>query len=83
MFDSYFFSIHLNRSVAFVEDVAMNETVAEESKKAFEAELEEGYKKAANNCWVAALLYLVTLIVSLHQRWLNSRAEPTAYTRYA
>ncbi len=72
-----------SRSVAFVEDIAFNATLAGNSPKSYAAEMEEGYEKAANNCKVAALLYLVTLIVSLHQRWLNSRPAPNGYARYA
>lgn len=66
-----------------MEDVAFNETLAQQSPTMFDTELDEGYRKAANNCKVAALLYLVVLVVSLHQRWLNSRPTPQAYTRYA
>lgn len=29
----------------------------------------------AYNCWIAALLYLITLAVSAHQFWLNNRSS--------
>jgi len=44
--------------------------------------MERAFDKGANNCFVAALLYLVTLVVSGHQMWLNSRVPPQGYQRY-
>jgi len=44
--------------------------------------MERAYDKGANNCFVAALLYLVTFVVSGHQMWLNSRVPPQGYQRY-
>merc|ERR1712037_24667 len=44
--------------------------------------MERAYDKGANNCFVAALLYLVTLVVSGHQMWLNNRVPANSYQRY-
>ena len=46
-------------------------------------EMERAYQMSSNNCYVAALLYTVTLVVSGFQFWLNNRAPPTTgYQRY-
>ena len=45
--------------------------------------MDRAYAKSAYNCYVAALLYLLTLLISLHQHWLNGRVTPTGYERYA
>ena len=36
--------------------------------------LHTGYQQSALNCWIAALLYLVTLAVAAHQLWSNQQA---------
>jgi len=33
--------------------------------------MEGGYQQSALNCWIASLLYVVTLCVSAHQFWAN------------
>jgi len=37
-------------------------------------EMESGYNQNALNCWIAALLYLVTLCFSVQQFWMNNRS---------
>jgi hypothetical protein len=37
--------------------------------------MEAGYRQNALNCWIAALLYLVTLCVSVQQFWMNNRSS--------
>ena len=34
-----------------------------------------GYQQSALNCWIAALLYLVTLSLSAHQVWANTQNQ--------
>merc|ERR1711884_98407 len=69
-----------SRSVAFVEDVHFNETV--QSQEEYKDNLEKAYDDQALNCGIAVALYVVTLLVSLHQYWLNSRATPNRYQRH-
>ena len=67
-------------SVAFVEDlpesVFANCTNIKEGKKCSYDEtvniMEEAYAEQAKNCGIAVALYILTLIVSLHQLWMNS-----------
>ncbi|XP_058968255.1 ribonuclease kappa-B-like isoform X3 [Pocillopora verrucosa] len=53
------------RSVALIEDIPgkMNES--------------EGYKSSAKNCYIAAGIYAVTMVVAAHQKWVNSRTGDT------
>ena len=48
-------------------------------------EMEEEFERASNNCYVAALLYIITLVISGFQLWLNSQraaaASPMGYQR--
>ena len=70
-----------SRSVAFVEDVHFNETV--QSKAEYMDNLEKAYDDQALNCGIAVALYVVTLLVSLHQYWLNSRtSQSSRYQRH-
>ena len=59
-------------SVALVEDVPMEEEYSNEHDMI--TDLEAGYQQNALNCWIAALLYLVTLCVSVQQFWMNNRS---------
>ena len=38
-------------------------------------DMEAGYRQNALNCWIAALLYLVTLCASVQQFWMNNRSS--------
>ena len=79
-------SLQFCRSVAFVEDLPLPEHKpgAENATNpdALYDDIERAYEKCANNCLVAAMLYGITLAVSLHQRWLNQRPTPMGYNRY-
>lgn len=60
-------------SVALLEDLPLGEnhhTIDE-----FVADVQSGYYKNAYNCWIAALLYVITLVVSGHQFWMNNRSS--------
>ena len=36
-------------------------------------EIENKYEQGALNCWIAALMYVATLCVSVQQFWMNER----------
>ena len=67
-------------SVAFVEDlpesVFANCTNTKEGNTCSYDEtviiMEKAYAQQAENCGIAVALYILTLIVSLHQLWMNS-----------
>ena len=68
-----------SRSVAFVEDLRFNETDVENYKE----NMEKTFDIQAMNCGVAVAMYALTLIISLHQYWLNTRATtPSRYQRH-
>lgn len=60
------------KSVALVEDVPLEEEYRNEHELLID--MEAGYQQNALNCWIAALLYLVTLCVSVQQFWMNNRS---------
>ncbi|XP_023329277.1 ribonuclease kappa-B [Eurytemora carolleeae] len=64
-----FFYIH---SVALIEDIPLEEEYTDLSE--LRKEMESGYNQNALNCWIAALLYLVTLCFSVQQFWMNNRS---------
>jgi len=59
-------------SVALIEDLSLDEEY--ESADAFRNAIDGGYQQNAMNCWIAALLYLVTLCFSATQFWMNNRS---------
>ena len=59
-------------AVAFVEDIPLKESYTDMEE--LKSDLDTGYMQNAFNCWIAALLYLVTLCVSVQQFWMNNRA---------
>ncbi len=64
------------RSVAFVDDVtSQGHTESNVSSEELASRLEEDYSKGELNCWVAALLYVVTLCFSVQQVWMNQRVK--------
>ena len=38
-------------------------------------QINAGYQRSALNCWIAALLYLITLTISAHQLWSNHQNQ--------
>ncbi|XP_018569685.1 ribonuclease kappa-like [Anoplophora glabripennis] len=60
-------------AVALSEDIPSVEFHGDLS--AFYAEVDKGYHQNAYNCWIAALLYLITLAFSAHQFWANNRSS--------
>ena len=73
-----------SKSIAVVEDLNFNETIVDpknpEDYKLYKNRMEDSFDIQALNCVVAAGIYVVTLLVSYHQYWLNNRA--TASNRY-
>ena len=61
------------RSVALIEDINLKEEYS--SMKELRTDMDKGYVQNAQNCWIAALLYLVTLCFSAQQFWMNSRTS--------
>jgi ribonuclease kappa len=59
-------------SVALIEDIPLEEEYT--SITQLHTDMEKGYRQNALNCWIAALLYLVTLAVSVQQFWMNNRS---------
>eukprot|EP00093_Oithona_nana_P011586 11586.XXX_213318_213954_1 [CDS] Oithona nana genome sequencing. len=59
-------------SVALIEDIPLEEEYNTEGE--LRSAMDAGFQQNALNCWIAALLYLVTLCVSGQQFWMNSRA---------
>ncbi|XP_057376516.1 ribonuclease kappa-like [Daphnia carinata] len=65
-----FFYTH---SVALAEDLTLKEHY--NNLDEFYKDVNASYEQNAYNCWIAALIYLVTLCVSVHQFWLNNRVS--------
>ncbi|XP_075217122.1 ribonuclease kappa [Lycorma delicatula] len=66
----FFYYMH---AVALVEDLPIDEHY--DSAHDFYVAAEKGYNLNAYNCWIAACLYVFTLIVSGHQFYMNSRTS--------
>jgi len=60
------------RSVAFVQDLDLNDA-AFNSPSELSTELDNKFQAGALNCWIAALMYVATLCVSVQQFWMNER----------
>jgi len=63
------------RSVALIEDVGAAEHG--ESGPSFMSDVYAGYEQNAYNCWIATLMYLVTMVVSGQQFYVNRRGYQT------
>jgi len=61
------------RAVALVEDIYLEEEKYTDIR-ALNKDMENGYQQNAYNCWIAALLYLVTLCISIQQFWMNNKS---------
>ena len=59
-------------SVALIEDINLEERY--ESMDRLRTDMDKGYHQNAINCWIAALLYLVTLCFSAQQFWMNNKS---------
>ncbi|GAB0091952.1 Ribonuclease kappa [Sergentomyia squamirostris] len=63
-----FYYIH---SVALIEDLPLEEHYS--GPVEFYAEADKAYSQNAYNCWIAACIYVLTLVVSGQQFYANSR----------
>jgi len=57
---------------ALIEDIKLEEKY--DSIAALHTAMTNGYTQNAYNCWIAALLYLVTLCISVQQFWMNNKS---------
>lgn len=64
-----FFFIH---SVALIEDLPIGEEYT--SVEEFYTAANAAYNQNAYNCWIAACIYVLTLLLSAQQFYVNSRA---------
>jgi len=61
------------RSVAMIEDIPLaNETYPD--IETYKQVIDEGYGNLALSCLVTTLCYVLTLVVSAHQVWVNNRS---------
>lgn len=60
-------------SVALIEDLPLEEHYSSPSE--FYAEADKAYQQNAYNCWIAALIYVATLVLSGQQFYANSRTS--------
>ncbi|EDW01432.1 ribonuclease kappa [Drosophila grimshawi] len=63
-----FFYIH---SVALIEDLPLEEKYS--SLEEFYTAANNAYTQNAYNCWIAACIYVLTLLLSAQQFYMNSR----------
>jgi len=61
------------RSVALVEDLNIGEEHDFKSAQDFYSEADKMYSLNAYNCWIAACLYIFTLVLSGQQFYMNNR----------
>ncbi|KAG7201593.1 hypothetical protein KM043_004337 [Ampulex compressa] len=62
------------KSVALVEDLPL-EGKTFDTPEDFYSEANRGYTQNAYNCWIAACIYVFTLLLSGHQFYVNSRSS--------
>lgn len=55
-----------HKSLAFVEDIAVEDFDQHQGIQAFYTEQDHQYDVAANNCYIAAIMYAVTFLVSVY-----------------
>jgi len=65
------------KSVALIEDLPLKEHHS--SPGEFFADVDRAYSQNAYNCWIAACLYVLTLLISGHQYWANSKASTSSF----
>ena len=60
--------------MAFIDDLSLNkEAFTSSDSGVLFTEIENKYEQGALNCWIAALMYVATLCVSVQQFWMNER----------
>lgn len=68
----FFFYIN---SVALFEDLALDENEPIGKPSEFYHKVDSSYQSNAYNCWIAACLYILTLVLSVQQFFANSRSS--------
>ena len=69
-----------SKSVALVEDLPLKpDEEPYESLQEFFKDVDRGYSQNAYNCWIAACLYVITLLVSGHQYWMNTKSNTSSF----
>jgi len=71
------------RSVALVEDVPVANETTYTDFASYSKAIDDGYGDVAFSCMICALLYVVTLGVSAHQVWVNTRSSVSTRNNYA
>lgn len=61
-------------SIAFLEDLPLSNDYVFDSVAEFYAATDRYYTQNAHNCWIAAAMYGVTLVLSIWQYNVNNRA---------
>ncbi|XP_023019137.1 ribonuclease kappa [Leptinotarsa decemlineata] len=61
------------KAVALAEDIPHVEYEGDLNE--FYLQVDKGFQQNAYNCWIAALLYLITMAISAHQFWANNRSS--------
>lgn len=54
------------KSLAFVEDIAVEEFDQHQGIEVFYSEQDHRYNLAANNCYIAAIMYAATFLISVY-----------------
>jgi ribonuclease kappa len=65
------------KSVALVEDLPLKETYI--SVAELLTDVDNAYAQNAYNCWIAACLYVGTLLISGHQYWANTKSSTSSF----
>jgi len=68
------------KSVALVEDLPLKpDPYGKDDINLFSTDVDQAYTQNAYNCWIAACLYVGTLLVSAHQFWINNKSTSAAF----
>ncbi|XP_037069885.1 ribonuclease kappa-B-like [Pollicipes pollicipes] len=59
-------------SVGLIEDLGLEEHY--DTAEELYSDADKAYKNIAYNCWIAAAIYLVTMVVSVQQFYVNRQA---------
>jgi len=71
------------RSVALIEDIPIANETSYTDFESYRQAIDDGYGNVALSCLVSALCYVLTLVVSAHQVWVNTKSAGTTRNNYA
>lgn len=63
------------KSVALFEDIGLEEELEKMTPDEFYIKADALYTQSAYNCWIAACIYVLLLIFSAHQFYMNSQSS--------